>query len=88
MLVGPELPAGVTQQDMGDYGGALLPGRSSVSPGNLYCACKDNEAHSILQQSYCLFACDGQQHFASIDHSILKQFQNLPALNDCQHTPS
>lgn len=26
MLVGPELPAGVTQQDMGDYGGALLPG--------------------------------------------------------------
>lgn len=27
MLVGPELPAGVTQQDMGDYGGALLPGR-------------------------------------------------------------
>lgn len=28
MLVGPELPAGVTQQDMGDYGGALLPGGS------------------------------------------------------------
>ena len=28
MLVGPELPAGVTQQDMGDYGGALLPGES------------------------------------------------------------
>ena len=26
MLVGPELPAGVSQQDMGDYGGALLPG--------------------------------------------------------------
>ncbi len=27
MLVGPELPAGVSQQDMGDYGGALLPGK-------------------------------------------------------------
>ena len=27
-LVGPELPAGVSQQDMGDYGGALLPGKS------------------------------------------------------------
>lgn len=26
MLVGPELPAGVSQADMGDYGGALLPG--------------------------------------------------------------
>lgn len=35
MLVGPELPAGVTQQDMGDYGGALLPGRLSVVSGNL-----------------------------------------------------
>lgn len=29
MLVGPELPAGVSQQDMGDYGGALLPGKPS-----------------------------------------------------------
>ena len=28
MLVGPELPAGVSQADMGDYGGALLPGMS------------------------------------------------------------
>jgi hypothetical protein len=28
MLVGPELPAGVSQQDMGDYGGALLPGKT------------------------------------------------------------
>lgn len=26
MLVGPELPAGVSKTDMGDYGGALLPG--------------------------------------------------------------
>ena len=26
MLVGPELPAGVSKADMGDYGGALLPG--------------------------------------------------------------
>ncbi|KAL3159530.1 hypothetical protein ABBQ38_009945 [Trebouxia sp. C0009 RCD-2024] len=30
MLVGPELPAGVTQQDMGDYGGALLPGEGAA----------------------------------------------------------
>ena len=30
MLVGPELPAGVSQQDMGDYGGALLPGKPSM----------------------------------------------------------
>ena len=28
MLVGPEVPAGVSQADMGDYGGALLPGMS------------------------------------------------------------
>ena len=31
MLVGPELPAGVSQQDMGDYGGALLPGKPCCS---------------------------------------------------------
>lgn len=48
MLVGPELPAGVTQQDMGDYGGALLPGRLSVFSGNLYCVCEHGAAHSIL----------------------------------------
>ncbi|DBA86045.1 hypothetical protein WJX77_011169 [Trebouxia sp. C0004] len=30
MLVGPELPAGVSQQDMGDYGGALLPGEGAA----------------------------------------------------------
>ncbi len=31
MLVGPELPAGVSQADMGDYGGALLPGEPHSS---------------------------------------------------------
>lgn len=31
MLVGPELPAGVSKADMGDYGGALLPGMLYIS---------------------------------------------------------
>lgn len=57
MLVGPELPAGVTLQDMGDYGGALLPGRLSVSSGNLYCVCKQAEMHSLsMSSAYLMFA--------------------------------
>ena len=45
MLVGPELPAGVSQQDMGDYGGALLPGKSH------------NETITIIDPSCCFYNC-------------------------------
>ncbi len=45
MLVGPELPAGVSQQDMGDYGGALLPGKSS------------KEAITIIHSLCCFQSC-------------------------------
>lgn len=49
MLVGPELPAGVTQQDMGDYGGALLPGRPACVffKPQVYHDCRHTETHSV-----------------------------------------
>lgn len=55
MLVGPELPAGATQQDMGDYGGALLPGRLSFASVNVACTVFAGLSATILR-SVCLFS--------------------------------
>ena len=62
MLVGPELPAGATQQDMGDYGGALLPGRLSVSSSNLSCIVFVGMQHPAAILNVCWLYC---QHVPS-----------------------